>query len=63
MAGKASGAMTYALIRTLETKNESITYGDMLKEMRVILKQGRFAQAPQLSASVPFDFAKTKVVL
>jgi len=63
LAGKASGAMTYALIRALQAKTEPITYGDMLKEMRTILKQGRFSQAPQLSASVPFDFTKTNVLI
>jgi len=63
MAGKASGAMTYALVRALQSKTEPISYADMLKDMRVILKQGRFTQAPQLSASVPFDFANTKVLI
>jgi len=61
LAGKASGAMTYSLLRALQSRTEPITYGQLLKEMRTILKQGKFTQAPQLSASVPFDFVSTNV--
>lgn len=48
--GEASGAMSYALIKTLKNhKNQSITYTDLLREMREVL-EGKYTQVPQLSA-------------
>jgi len=48
--GEASGAMSYALIKTLKNhKNQNITYTELLREMREVL-EGKYTQVPMLSA-------------
>eukprot|EP00531_Pseudo-nitzschia_arenysensis_P015269 CAMPEP_0116134816 /NCGR_PEP_ID=MMETSP0329-20121206/10853_1 /TAXON_ID=697910 /ORGANISM="Pseudo-nitzschia arenysensis, Strain B593" /LENGTH=357 /DNA_ID=CAMNT_0003629563 /DNA_START=155 /DNA_END=1228 /DNA_ORIENTATION=- len=48
--GEATGAMSYALIKTLKRHlREEITYTDLLKEMRQVL-EGKYTQVPMLSA-------------
>ena len=49
--GKASGAMSYALIHTLKKKNNKkhVTYTELLREMRLTL-EGKYTQVPMLSA-------------
>jgi len=52
--GQSSGAMSYALITTLEKtykghKHQKITYTELLREMRKSL-EGKYTQVPQLSA-------------
>lgn len=50
IAGEATGAMSYALIRTLKRHlREKITYTDLLREMRETL-EGKYTQVPMLSA-------------
>jgi hypothetical protein len=52
-AGQATGAMSYALIKSLK-KNPQPTYKDLLISIRDILKS-KYAQKPQLSASHEMD--------
>jgi len=52
--GKASGAMSYALVKTLKKQykgntHHPITYTELLREMRTVL-EGKYTQVPQLSA-------------
>lgn len=48
--GEATGAMSYALIKTLKKRgNRSITYTDLLRDMREVLED-KYTQVPQLSA-------------
>lgn len=48
--GEASGAMSYALIKTLKNhRGQKITYTEVLREMREVLED-RYTQVPQLSA-------------
>lgn len=48
--GEASGAMSYALIRTLKKhKSRPPTYTQVLREMREVL-EGKYTQVPMLSA-------------
>mmetsp|Transcript_18008 Transcript_18008/g.19796 ORF Transcript_18008/g.19796 Transcript_18008/m.19796 type:complete len:367 (-) Transcript_18008:27-1127(-) len=50
--GMSSGAMSYALIKTLEKnhkRHQQITYTELLREMRTVL-EGKYTQVPQLSA-------------
>ena len=50
--GEASGAMSYALIKTLTKANRtktSLTYTQLLRDMREVL-EGRYTQVPCLSA-------------
>jgi len=49
-----TGAMSYALITVLK-KYEDITYADLLKKVREIMKQKKFPQIPQLSTSHPMN--------
>ncbi|KAI8986930.1 caspase domain-containing protein [Pilobolus umbonatus] len=52
-AGKATGAMSYALIRALHDKPEQ-TYHELLNNLRNILRE-KYEQKPQLSCSHPID--------
>jgi len=48
--GEASGAMSYALIKTLtKHKKRKLTYTQLLREMREVL-EGKYTQVPCLSA-------------
>jgi len=51
--GEASGAMSYALIRTLK-KRRNPTYTQLLREMREVL-EGKYSQVPMLSAGRKLD--------
>jgi len=50
----STGAMSYALITVLN-QNQNITYAQLLAKIREILKEKRFSQIPQLSASHPMN--------
>lgn len=53
--GEASGAMSYALIRTLKKhKRRHPTYTQLLREMRETL-EGKYSQVPMLSAGRKLD--------
>ena len=53
--GEASGAMSYALIRTLKKhKRRNPTYTQLLREMRETL-EGKYTQVPMLSAGRKLD--------
>ena len=52
--GSAGGACTNALTQVL-TKTAGLSYMALFKEMRRVLKERRYTQVPQLSASQPFD--------
>lgn len=49
----ASGAMSFAFIKTMEERHGSI--GKMLARMRQIMSDKRFQQIPQLSSGKPLD--------
>lgn len=51
---QAGGAMTQSFIRAYET-NPMATYTDFLKAIHTSLKQRKFTQRPQLTASQQFD--------
>jgi len=53
-SGEATGAMSHAFIQTL-TKNPNQSYQQLLRNIRNILKQGKYRQKPQLSSSHPMD--------
>jgi hypothetical protein len=55
--GKFSGAMRWALMKSLQDKPE-ITWADLLKNMRSLLKNAGFTQVPQLSTGRKFDINK-----
>lgn len=52
-AGKATGAMSYAFIKSLR-KNPNLSYQALLNSVREILRD-KYEQRPQLSASHPID--------
>lgn len=52
-AGRATGAMSYAITRALR-ENRNQTYIQLLNSIRTILKQ-KYNQRPQLSSSHPMD--------
>ncbi|KAI7897421.1 caspase domain-containing protein [Mucor mucedo] len=52
-AGRATGAMSYAITRALR-ENRNQTYIQLLNSIRAILKQ-KYNQRPQLSSSHPMD--------
>lgn len=57
--GLTTGAMTYALIETLEHSTvgdwRNYTYRKLLQTMRQKLRANRMTQTPQFSTSHPFD--------
>ena len=59
-AEKAGGACTNALLSTLQKQQQLISYGDLLVEMQRTLKQRRYTQVPQLSASRKVDLKNEK---
>jgi len=52
-AGRATGAMSYAFIKSL-SENPQQSYQQLLNSLRVILKS-KYSQKPQLSSSHPMD--------
>lgn len=52
-AGKATGAMSYAFIKSLR-ENPQQSYQQLLNSLRVILR-AKYSQKPQLSSSHPMD--------
>lgn len=55
-AGKAGGACTSTLLKVLnENKGRQMSWIDLLKRMRSVLKQKGFDQVPQLSSSRMLD--------
>ncbi|KAI9299453.1 peptidase C14, caspase domain-containing protein, partial [Cunninghamella echinulata] len=52
-AGKATGAMSYALIRTLSEEPHQ-SYNELLNNVRDILRE-KYSQRPQFSCSHPLD--------
>ncbi|KAI5116475.1 hypothetical protein M0805_003504 [Coniferiporia weirii] len=59
-AGKATGAMSYAFMKTLK-ENPNQSYQELLTNIRRILKH-QFSQKPQLSSSHPID-TRVKFIL
>lgn len=59
-AGKAQGAMTYAFLKSLE--NSAVTYEDLLRSIRKILKGDGFSQIPNISSGKNLVLS-TRVVL
>lgn len=64
--GLSTGAMTYALIETLEHSTvgdwRNYTYRKLLQTMRQKLRAKRMTQIPQFSTSHPFDLASPFVL-
>jgi metacaspase-1 len=58
-AGRAGGACTSALLKTLYAYNintgKGLSYADVLTRMRAILQDRKMTQIPQLSSSRPLD--------
>lgn len=64
--GLTTGAMTYALIETLEHSTvgdwRNYTYRKLLQTMRQKLRANRMTQTPQFSTSHPFDLGTPFVI-
>lgn len=64
--GLTTGAMTYALIETLEHTTvgdwRNYTYRKLLQTMRQKLRVNRMTQIPQFSTSHPFDLGSQFVI-
>ncbi|KAI9098354.1 peptidase C14, caspase domain-containing protein [Phlyctochytrium arcticum] len=54
IGGEATGAMSWALLKTLNANNHHMTYTQVLRETRQLL-QGQYKQIPQMSAGHEFD--------
>eukprot|EP00835_Amoeboradix_gromovi_P000259 NODE_9_length_47730_cov_0.323718.p10 type:complete len:346 gc:universal NODE_9_length_47730_cov_0.323718:23013-24050(+) len=54
LAGRPTGAMTHALIKSLSEHGHNQSFVDLLKNIRINLK-GQFTQIPQLSCGKPLD--------
>jgi len=58
-AGRAGGACTAAMLKTLyndeEDRGVDLSFQDTLLQMRKVLDQGSYTQIPQLSSSRPLD--------
>lgn len=54
---KASGAMTYAFITTVNNLGKSITFKNLLQNMRTLLSNNGFDQIPQLSSGTPINIS------
>ncbi|KAJ3017342.1 Ca(2+)-dependent cysteine protease [Thoreauomyces humboldtii] len=54
IGGEATGAMSWALLKTLQENNHKMTYTQVLRETRQSL-QGKYKQIPQLSTGHQFD--------
>ena len=55
--GQRAGAMTTAfgdVMRKLTSRNMALTYDELLQELHKAMRNGRFAQRPQLTSSQPF---------
>jgi hypothetical protein len=58
--GRANGAMTWALLDILNNNtNEIISWRELIKSMRDLLKSNGFEQLPQLSSGKPIDIDST----
>ncbi|KAJ3288825.1 Ca(2+)-dependent cysteine protease [Borealophlyctis nickersoniae] len=55
---EATGAMSWALLQTLATNNNKMTYTDVLKQTRGLL-QGKYKQVPQMSTAFQVDVGAT----
>ncbi|KAJ3067139.1 hypothetical protein HDU98_009660 [Podochytrium sp. JEL0797] len=53
--GKASGALTFALLSALRDNPKGISFEDLLAQLRVFMKEDGFSQIPQLSCGTPVD--------
>lgn len=56
IGGEATGAMTYALIKTLKSGGNSMEYTDLLRTMRQTL-DGKYTQVPMMSAGRKLDLS------
>jgi metacaspase-1 len=56
-----SGAMTYSFLSTMETNKYSISYKDLITQMRSLLNDNGYTQKPQLSCSTNVDISQEKV--
>eukprot|EP00758_Cryptobia_borreli_P004057 Tbor_TRINITY_DN4154_c0_g1::TRINITY_DN4154_c0_g1_i1::g.26496::m.26496 len=54
----SGGACTNALVQVL-TRTTGLTYIELLKELRRILRVKKYTQVPQLASSKPIDMSKT----
>jgi hypothetical protein len=57
-AGAYSGAMTWAMLKTLKDYNYTITCYALLKNMRELLKDREFSQVPQITCTRPLNSSK-----
>ena len=57
-AGAYAGAMTWAMLKTLEDNNYTITCYALLKNMRLLLKDREFSQVPQITCTRPLNSSK-----
>lgn len=60
--GIYSGAMTYAFLKTIQEKGNTISYKILLENMRTILKNENYTQIPQLSSGIPIDVNSNVII-
>ena len=60
--GKPNGAMTWSLLETLKKNSSNITWRELVKNMRELLKNTNFKQIPQF-CSGNFQDIDTKVFI
>ncbi|KAI8915143.1 peptidase C14, caspase domain-containing protein [Powellomyces hirtus] len=58
IAGEATGAMSWALMKTLNANQHHMSYVQVLRETRTLL-QGQYKQIPQMSTGHEFDVTNT----
>ena len=54
-----SGAMTYSFLKTIHDLGINISLEDLIKNMRIILKENEFSQIPQLSSGTLIDISSS----
>ncbi|KAJ3091114.1 Ca(2+)-dependent cysteine protease [Quaeritorhiza haematococci] len=55
IAGSATGAMSFALLKTIQDLGPGVSYEELLKSIRDILRKKNYSQVPQLSAGHLLD--------
>jgi len=57
--GQTQGAMTWALLKTLQETKGNVTYGDLLEKMKGTIKGRGFAQVPSISTTDTAHYNET----
>lgn len=58
----ASGAMTFAFIKTIEDKGTNITYKQLVENMRDVLKTNGYSQIPQFGSGTAININSAAII-